>query len=258
MVNDAKISLDEIAKTLSEIGVMLLSNGATSSRASRNLKRIAESFGFNVELFFSHSAIVLTVENPFTGKKETIVKGIGHYHVNYSIVSEISILSWEIVNKKLSFEDIGKELDDIREMDSYPEWLKALFIGIATAALCKIFDGSAVEFFVAFMAAILGFFARKIVLGKKYNQYISWLLGAFVSASVVNFCRHFGLEAYHGALTSCVLWLIPGVPLINGFLDILSGHIVSGGAKTAMGFLLVFMIAIGFYLSLFLFGYGTF
>ena len=65
-----------------------------------------------------------------------------------------------------------------------------------------------------------------------------------------------GMQDYHAALTACVLWLIPGVPLINGFLDIFSGHVVSGWAKVSMGLLMVFMIAVGFYLSIFVFGYG--
>jgi len=50
---------------------------------------------------------------------------------------------------------------------------------------------------------------------------------------------------------------VPGVPLINGFLDLLEGHIVSGWAKMSMGFIMVFMIAVGFYVSLFVFGYGN-
>ena len=85
---------------------------------------------------------------------------------------------------------------------------------------------------------------------------MSWFIGALISTSVVNLCRYFGMNHYQSALNACVLWLIPGVPLINGFLDILEGHIVSGWAKVAMGGMLVFMIAVGFYLSLFLFGYA--
>ncbi|MDO5615296.1 MAG: threonine/serine exporter family protein, partial [Cruoricaptor ignavus] len=139
----------------------------------------------------------------------------------------------------------------------YPEWAKFVFIGLATAGLSKIFDATHPEFFIAFVAAISGMFVRKIILEKKYNIYISWLIAAFVSTSVVNICRTLGLQDFHGALTACVLWLIPGVPLINGVLDILENHIVSGWAKVAMGFMMVFMIAVGFYLSLFLFGYGN-
>ena len=64
-----------------------------------------------------------------------------------------------------------------------------------------------------------------------------------------------GVEEYKNALAACVLWLIPGVPLINGFIDMLTGYMVSGMAKLAYALMLVFMISIGFYLSLFVFGY---
>jgi hypothetical protein len=71
----------------------------------------------------------------------------------------------------------------------------------------------------------------------------------------VNAFRLMGVEEYKNALAACVLWLIPGVPLINGFIDMLTGYMVSGMAKLAYALMLVFMISIGFYLSLFVFGY---
>ncbi|MDO5608430.1 MAG: threonine/serine exporter family protein [Capnocytophaga sp.] len=252
----AEANLAEMTGLLAEVAVVLISNGATTTRTVRNLTRIAEAFGFKVEEFVSHSALVLTVEKQQTGEKRTLVKRIGHYHVNYSILSEVSILTWEIAGHKVAFGDIRAELEDIKQMNSYPEWVKFLFIGLATGALAMIFDGTKIEFLVAFAAAFIGIYARKLVLKLKYNNYISWFVGAFVSASVVNFCRLVGLDDHHGALTACVLWLIPGVPLMNGFLDILSGHIVSGWARVAMGVMLVFMIGVGFYLSIYVFGYG--
>ena len=39
------------------------------------------------------------------------------------------------------------------------------------------------------------------------------------------------------------------------FIYMLTGHIVAGMAKLAYALMLVFMISIGFYLSLFVFGY---
>lgn len=247
--------LDRMTDLLSEIGVVLLSNGANTTRTVRNLKRIAETFNYQIEQFFSHSAIVLTVVEPTQNIKKTVVKTIPHYGVNLSIVSEISILSWEIASHNIPFEQINSELNDIKQMNSYPEWVKFVLIGFATAALSKIFDGNYIEFLVAFLSAFIGIYARKFLNGRKYNIYMSWFFAAFVSTTVVNVFRYFGLQTYQGALTACVLWLIPGVPLINGFLDILRGHIVSGWAKVAMGFMLIFMIGIGFYLSLFLFEY---
>lgn len=257
MENSPQISLSQICGLLSDIAVLLISNGANSARAKRNISRVADAYGYKIDPFFSHSAIVLTVEEKISGRKRTVVKNISHYHVNYSIVSEISILTWDIYERQLSLHHIENRIEQISKIEPYAEWFKILMIAVATAALSQIFDGNIFDFFVAFAAAAIGFIGRKILIKNKYNTYICWLFAAFVSASVVNICRRLGLEHYQGALTACVLWLIPGVPLINGFLDILENNIVSGWAKTAMGIMMIFMIAVGFYLSLFIFGYGS-
>lgn len=249
-------TIDQFSDVLLDIAVMLISNGANSTRTGRNLNRVSDSFGYHTEFFFSHSAVVITVTDPDTGDRRTLVKRIMHYGVNYSIVSSISILTWKITEEQFSIPEIESRLQSISKENSYPEWFKFLMIGFATAALSKIFSGTNLEFIVAFLAAVLGMYVRKIFLVRKFNVNICWFIGAFVSTCVVNFCRFVGMGEYHAALTACVLWLIPGVPLINGFLDIFSGHIVSGWAKTSMGILMVFMIAVGFYLSLFIFGYG--
>lgn len=241
---------------LAETAAMLIGNGANSGRTRRNIERIARAYNFSVQPFFSHSAVVLTVRDNTTGKKKTLVKNIGKYHVNYSVISEISIYSWKILRERPSFEEIERKLHDISAQNTYPEWLRISMIAIATGALSQMFDGGPIDFFTAFLAAVFGFLGRKILLKRNYNSYISWLFGAFVSTSVVNISRRLGVEESQGALTACVLWLIPGVPLINGFLDILEDNVVSGWAKFSMGIMLIFMIAVGFYLSLYLFGYG--
>ncbi len=250
------IDLNNFTNILAKIGVMLISNGANSNRTARNLNRIAKAYGYKIEEFFSHSAIVLTVEDVITEKKCTLVKHISSYHVNYSVISELSILSWSLVKNQLTLNELETELDDIIHMNSYPEWLKFLFIGFATASLAMIFGSNYMGFIVAFFAAVIGIYVRKFILAKKYNNNISWLVAAFISTSVVNICRLMGLEDFQGALTACVLWLIPGVPLINGALDVLGNHVVAGWAKISMGFMLLFMIAIGFYFSIFIFGYA--
>ena len=182
-------SINRMADLLAGIGVMLISNGANSTRTTRNLKRIAGAFGYEIEQFFSHSAVVLTVTDPENEDKRTLVKSISHYGVNYSVVSEISILSWEIAQHKMDFDKIEEELQDISHLNSYPEWFKFVFIGIATASLSMIFGGVWVDFIIAFLAGFLGIIARKILLSRKYNVNISWFFGAFVSTSIVNFFR---------------------------------------------------------------------
>ncbi len=248
--------LQRTTNLLASIGVALITNGANSTRASRNLERIAQSFGCRVNEFISHSSIILTVEDIKTGLHQTVVRNIRHYGVNFSIVSKISVLSWELTEGKLSTEEFEAAYQKSLKLMPYPEWVQFTLVSLATAALCKIFNGTYIEFAITFCAALLGVMGRKWFLARNYNVYLCWFVGAFISTSVVTLCHRMGLAHYQSALNACVLWLIPGVPLINGFLDLLEGQIVSGWAKIAMGGMLIFMIAVGFYLSLFLFGYA--
>ena len=47
------------------------------------------------------------------------------------------------------------------------------------------------------------------------------------------------------ALATSVLFLIPGVPLINGVIDIVEGHVLNGIARLASALMLIICIAIG-------------
>lgn len=259
-MNQVSYSLHQTAELLANIGVTLISNGANATRTARNLERIAQAFGYRINQFISHSSIILTVE-PLDSERDepqhyTVVRNIPHYGVNFSTVSKISVLSWELTEGKITRPNFEQAIAQTAHVVPYPEWVQFLLVSLATAALAKIFNGNHLEFAITFSAALLGVYARSWLLKRHYNHYLSWFIGAFISTSVVNLCRHFGMDHHQAALNACVLWLIPGVPLINGFLDILEGHIVSGWAKLAMGAMLIFMIAVGFYLSLFLFHYA--
>ena len=47
------------------------------------------------------------------------------------------------------------------------------------------------------------------------------------------------------AIATSVLFLIPGVPLINGVIDIVEGHILNGIARLTSALMLIVCIAIG-------------
>ena len=47
------------------------------------------------------------------------------------------------------------------------------------------------------------------------------------------------------AIDTSVLFLIPGVPLINGVIDIVEGHILNGIARLTSALMLIVCIAIG-------------
>lgn len=251
--------IKKMALLLADVAVSLISNGAYSTRTKRNVLRIANAYGYQAEVFFSYSGVVISVQQPYEVHTETIVKSIPAHGINFNLISDISILSWDIAAQTPSYPEIAQRLHHIKTKPTYSQTTKMLFIGIATASLAKIFSGSYLEFIAVFIASCAGFCVKNQLHKKHYNIFITTLISAFVTVSMVKIAILLGLKDHYAAMTSCILWLIPGVPLINGFLDLLEGHIVSGWAKAALGGMLIFMIAVGYYLSLFIFrvSYGV-
>lgn len=250
--------IERAAKLFADINELLISSGANTRRVERNVERFSNALNYHCENFYSHAATVLTVQDKATGEKETIVRVIPHHGVNFSAISDVSILSWEAIEEKLSIEEIEEEVAAIKARPHYNMYVMWFFVAVAGGSLAYVFggkDASYAEFGMSFLATFIGLAARRILQLRKFNIYICWAWAAFVSVSVMSIFRLLGVEHYHNALAACVLWLVPGVPLINGFIDMLSGCIVAGVAKLTHSAILVFMISLGFYLALLLFGY---
>lgn len=56
------------------------------------------------------------------------------------------------------------------------------------------------------------------------------------------------------ALGTSVLFLIPGVPLINSIIDILEGHVLVGWSRVINAFILIICIALGLSMTLLILG----
>ena len=157
-------SLQKTAELLANIGIMLISNGANATRTVRNLERIAQAFGCRINQFVSHSSLILTVEPLHSAQGEpqhyTVVRNIPHYGVNFSIISKISVLSWELTEGKISRPHFEEAIGRTAHTVPYPEWFQFVLVSLATAALSKIFNGNHFEFAVTFAAALLGVFGR--------------------------------------------------------------------------------------------------
>lgn len=77
-------------------------------------------------------------------------------------------------------------------------------------------------------------------------------MSAFVASMVASVSLPLGWTP-NVALGTSVLYLIPGVPLINGFIDIVEGHTLTGTSRLIQAFLLIICIAAGLSVPLLLF-----
>jgi uncharacterized membrane protein YjjP (DUF1212 family) len=103
-----------------------------------------------------------------------------------------------------------------------------------------------------FLSTLVGFFTRCQLQKRNINHFIVYTVSAFVASMCASSTLLFNSSA-EIAMATGVLFLIPGVPLINGVIDIVEGHTLTGCSRLIQALLLVVCIAVGLSFPLFLF-----
>ena len=105
---------------------------------------------------------------------------------------------------------------------------------------------------IVFWATVVGFICKQKLIQEHVNHYIAFVASAFVASLCTSISLIFKTDS-EIALTTSVLYLVPGVPLINGVIDIVEGYVQTGFSRLVEAFLLIGCIGWGFSITLFIF-----
>lgn len=249
-------TIEQTAVLLIDIASALMSSGAHTMRIIQNVTRMAESFGYNLDLSVFQMSIMMTI----TSKKDpskllTHVKKINPLLLNFTIVSDLSALSWETYDQKLPLEQVRENFQQIITQKRMSKWLVLTLVSFANAAFCGLFGGDPYAIGLVFTATLVGFFLRQQMIHRNINHLVVFTTSAFAASIIagMGYVFHIG-HTPEIALASSVLYLIPGVPLINSILDMLEGHILTGIARLVNATSLIVCIAIGLFASMLMLG----
>ena len=244
--------INDFTRFIAEYATCLLGSGVHTSRVIRNSNRIASSMGLNIRMTTFQKSIILTVSDEAETQLVTKVMEIPGIPISFEFNSALSSLSWEAFDKHLSLEELWQRFETIKAMPRMKSWLVVLLVGLANASFCRLFGGDLGAVLIVLVSTMIGFFIRLQLQHRGINHFIVFTTSAFVASCCASFALFFDATA-ETAIATSVLYLIPGVPLINGVIDILEGHTLTGGSRLIQAFLLITCIAIGLSLSLFIF-----
>lgn len=244
--------LKEIAKFIADYATCLLGSGVHTSRVIRNSKRIGESMGVTIRMTPFHKTLILTIYNDRNDNVYTEVVDIPGLPICFEYNSELSSLSWKAYDKRLPLAVLREEYNRIKAKPKMAFHWVLLLVGLANAAFCRLFGGDWAAVGIVFMATLAGFFVRQQMQRKQVNHFIVFIVSAFIASMSASTTLLFDTTAEIAIATS-VLFLIPGVPLINGVIDIIEGHTLMGGSRLIQAFLLIICIAVGLSFPLLLF-----
>lgn len=248
-------SVRQVSEFLQTFCVVMLAGGAQTLRVERNARRIGTACGMAVELAMFSRHIMLTVSDGASGESCTAVRSLPAGGPNFTRVQALNALGWRMVNDHLPLENAWREMEHILALPSVPPLRLCLLVACANAAFCRLFEGDAVAMLLVFAATLAGFRVRQVLSGMGMNPKIVYLFSAFC-ASLVASC---GVVLQLGttpqtALAVSVLFLIPGIPLINAVQDVLDGHVLMGIARAVQAGMLIAAVALGLSLTMLLVG----
>lgn len=237
-----------VGNILLEVGASLISSGASTSRTRVTLERIAGGLGFGIELLITHRALMVTIIEKNNQHFFSRLKRFSPHGVNFRVVSGISHLSWNVLEQKWSVAQITEELQRLKSLPHYPRIVVLVLVSLAGSAFCNIFGGGYIDMTVAFVATFAGLFVRQEAIKAKFNPYICVFFAAFMASLIAGLAEHFQIGSEpEKAFATSVLFLVPGVPLINSVTDLMEGNILNGMVRAMNGLMVAFSIAMGIY-----------
>lgn len=236
----------EVGTILLDVGAALMSSGASTHRTRLTLERLASGLGFKIELLITQRALMVTVIDKDKELLFSRLKRTSPHRVNFKIVSGISRMSWKVLDGNWSMEQVEVELRRLKKLPHYPQWIELTMVGLAGSAFCHIFGGGIIEMAVAFTATFAGLYIRHWAVKKKFNPYVSIYFAALTASLIAGFAEFFNFGSQpEAAFSTAVLFLVPGVPLINSVTDMMDGNIQNGIVRMVNGLIIALAIAMG-------------
>ncbi|MCM1319190.1 MAG: threonine/serine exporter family protein [Muribaculaceae bacterium] len=252
-------SAKEICLFLAEYSARLLASGATCIRINKNIGRIAKAYGMTAQLTVMTRHIHITVNDMQKADIVTSIAIVPNTGINFSINTELSRLSWAIADNKINYCQAIEKFNDILTEMPQSKWLILVLVSLANASFCRLFGGDTIAMSVVGLATFVGYYFKLLLLSRKLDIRIIFIVCAFISSVLGATDMLFDMSTTPDiALGTSVLYLIPGIPFLNSFSDLLYRHYLCAFSRFADAVVLTCCLSLGLCAGMCLMNVGMF
>lgn len=254
-----KPTAKDVCVFLADYSAILLGAGATCIRIDKNVSRIARAFSMDAEMTVMPKHIHLTVVDDCSGEILTSIATVPSFTANFDIITLLSRLSWEIADKKLDFRRAVESYQDITKDRGCRKWPVLLLVALANASFCRLFGGDAMAMLIVGIATLVGFYLKNLLLYMKTDIRIAFIICSLISTLIAAGDSLFSLGSTPDiAIATSVLYLVPGIPFLNSFSDMLYRHYLCASARFADAIVLTACLSIGLCIGVWLMNISIF
>jgi uncharacterized membrane protein YjjP (DUF1212 family) len=225
-----------------EAALLVMRNGGSTVAADRTFTNILKGYHqVGVAIWrLDFIATTSTVE----GKPSTLVRSVGPIGVNLVCVAEAAVLGEQVQKGEIPITDLGAEVERIKRLPSpHNRWVMMAAAACTAAFFSQIPGGDWGSLGIAFVAAGIGQFLRSLLQVRRLAVAPVTLVCGLLSASIASFGLREGFSQVTPAtLIASVIFLVPGLPLINGFIDVTSHKYLFVGIERIANALFLFLV----------------
>lgn len=248
-----RVDIQELINFSLDYAVMLMRTGANTERTVRNVSRICKAYGYESAIAIFQRNITMTIYDPEDlSVRRTFVKQQQAPSLSLRVVNDLSALSWEVYDTKMSLAELKERYDMVIAKAHSSNGLVLVFASFAIAAFCELFGGDFKSMVIVFLSTLVAFSLRLLLIKLKTDIRVMTIavsftasMGSYLIGKYLIYTDTLGV-----AISTSVLFLIPGVHIINSVTDVLDGHVMTGIARGISSTILVLCIAIGLYATL--------
>lgn len=236
------------AKLLATLGWRMASVGAETRLIVQSVKKMAHDLGCkNIDLSISRDGITVKLRRGHAIAVE--FKEIKHFAINMHSLARLHQICLCVSEGKLT--DPNKIFMAIRAVrprhynKTHLVWIEA----VAGACFAYLNGGNLAVCCSAFLGGLFLMYYRFSFIRRGFFESFTFMMSAFIGSLIAGLVCQYGFKASHAdvllAATATTLLLVPGFPLINGFLDIFKGHVPIGLTRLVIAVVLVIAASVG-------------
>ncbi|MBS1155568.1 MAG: hypothetical protein H6R07_1492 [Proteobacteria bacterium] len=245
------LPVQEIMDLALMAGLYSHQSGGDTNRTSGIIRRMALALGAaRADTVISSINIGVTVER--NGQRETGFRKAPHMGANFTMLTAVAQVVEAVEAGRIGAAEVRRQLEEIAQHPHfYPRWLIAATVGLSCGGFAALFGGDVAAIACTTLGSGVGMALRLFLHKRHYVPFMFALASSFTAMMVTGLLLKLAhSQTPDAAMAASVLFLIPGVPFINGAADLFGTNYLNGMVRIMMGIIFVIGIAAGVSLAL--------
>lgn len=244
---------------LTQYGALLLGCGSTCIRLEKNINRIAKAFGMEAEIYIMPRHLQLSVWEKEHTATVSALEAVAPVGINFEMNTRLSELSWEIADGRITFQEALNKFAEIKKGTKRNPYILLLLVALANASFCRLFGGDLMAMATVALATAIGFQAKTTMLSWRSDLRAVVFLCSLLSAFIAGLGVWLSIgDVPRIAVATSVLYLVPGIPFINSFSDMINRHYICAFGRFMDAVVLTCCLSAGLVVAMKLMGLSMF